>query len=86
MAEALFEITPGRLAKTGGATTLSSQATKLDEVRFAQLDLDEPRQQFQVDAVSDDSAGGKEGRRIDGREGYPVERYRSLEDPGHVAG
>jgi hypothetical protein len=41
MAEALLEITPGRLAEPGGATTLSCHGTKLDVVGFAQLGVDE---------------------------------------------
>ena len=35
MADALVEITSGRVAETGGGTTLPRQGTKLDEVRFA---------------------------------------------------
>jgi hypothetical protein len=43
MMEALFEIPSGRLAETGCETTLPGHGTKLDEVRLAELDLDEPR-------------------------------------------
>jgi len=67
VAEALVEITAGCLAETGCKTTLARQSTKLDEVRYAQLRLDEPLQQVHIDAVHENSAGGKHGRGIDGR-------------------
>ena len=67
VAKAQWEITSGRLAETGGETTLPRQSTKLDEVRFTQLGLDKPVQQIQIDAIHENSAGGKHGRGIDGR-------------------
>jgi hypothetical protein len=71
IAEALFEITSGRVAEAGGASTLPSQDRELVEIRLAKLDLDEPLQHIRRPLgqrldVPDNFAGGKQGRRIDG--------------------
>lgn len=86
MADALFEITLGRVAKAGGDATLARQRAELDVVRFAELVLDEPRQQVQLNALSYRQAGGKQSCRIDGKEAYPVKRDRSGDDLCYIPG